>query len=127
LPLLANALDVMGDAQQFFVRQYRELGPIFRVGILNQSFTVMAGADANRFLRLSGRSCRPGTHVLVPDRGARADAGRCATARPRQADVVTAPLAPTMQAFFTVSVAMEKSPAVASESPHLAGGVLIGR
>jgi len=26
-----------------------------------------------------------------------------------------------------VSVAMEKSPAVASESPHLAGGVLIGR
>jgi putative transposase len=37
------------------------------------------------------------------------------------------PTLSTRQRGPMVSVAMEKSPAVASESPHLAGGVLIGR
>lgn len=54
VPLLGNALSMMGDVQGFLVRQYRQLGPIFRVRALNQRFTVMAGAEANHFLRTKG-------------------------------------------------------------------------
>ncbi|HEX5994325.1 MAG TPA: cytochrome P450 [Jiangellales bacterium] len=54
LPLLGNAMGMMGDVQAFFVRHYRMLGPIFRVRALNQAFTIMAGAEANHFLRTQG-------------------------------------------------------------------------
>lgn len=54
LPLLGNALSMRGDVQAFFVQQYRTLGPIFRVRALNQAFTIMAGTEANRFLRTRG-------------------------------------------------------------------------
>jgi cytochrome P450 len=54
LPLLGNALSMTGDIQAFFVKQYRTLGPIFRVRALNQAFTIMAGAEANRFLTHRG-------------------------------------------------------------------------
>ncbi|WP_155368707.1 cytochrome P450 [Catellatospora vulcania] len=50
VPLLSNALRMMGDVQQFLVDSYRDLGPVFRVRALNQSFVIMAGAAANRFL-----------------------------------------------------------------------------
>jgi cytochrome P450 len=54
LPLLGNALSMMGDVQGFFVDHYRALGPIFRVRAMNKKFTIMAGAEANRFLRVQG-------------------------------------------------------------------------
>ncbi|MFB9235751.1 cytochrome P450 [Plantactinospora siamensis] len=54
LPLLGNALSMRGDVQAFFVRQYRALGPIYRVRALNQAFVIMAGTEANRFLRTRG-------------------------------------------------------------------------
>src|SRR5438067_7163381 len=54
LPLVGNALSMMGDVQSFFVNHYRMLGPIFRVQALNQAFTIMAGAEANEFLRNRG-------------------------------------------------------------------------
>ncbi|MBU2663750.1 cytochrome P450 [Actinoplanes bogorensis] len=41
---------MMGDVQQFFVDTYREMGPVYRVRALNQSFVIMAGERANRFL-----------------------------------------------------------------------------
>lgn len=50
LPLLGNALPMMGDVQQFFVDTYHRMGPVFRVRALNQTFVIMAGAAANRFL-----------------------------------------------------------------------------
>ncbi len=50
VPLLGNALPMMGDVQRFLVDTYQELGPVFRVRALNQGFVIMAGADANRFL-----------------------------------------------------------------------------
>ncbi len=50
LPLLGNALRMMGDVQGFLVDGYRRLGPVFRVRALNQAFVIMAGARANRFL-----------------------------------------------------------------------------
>jgi cytochrome P450 len=50
VPLLGNALRMMGDVQQFLVDTYREMGPVFRVRALNQAFVIMAGERANRFL-----------------------------------------------------------------------------
>ncbi|GIF23915.1 cytochrome P450 [Actinoplanes tereljensis] len=50
LPVLGNALRMMGDVQQFLVDTYREMGPVFRVRALNQAFVIMAGEQANRFL-----------------------------------------------------------------------------
>ncbi|MEU4156546.1 cytochrome P450 [Actinoplanes sp. NPDC026670] len=50
LPLLGNALPMMGDVQQFFVDTYHRLGPVYRVKALNQAFVIMAGERANRFL-----------------------------------------------------------------------------
>ncbi|GAA0558471.1 cytochrome P450 [Paractinoplanes ferrugineus] len=50
LPVLGNALRMMGDVQQFLVDTYRQMGPVYRVRALNQAFVIMAGERANRFL-----------------------------------------------------------------------------
>ncbi|PRY30828.1 cytochrome P450 [Pseudosporangium ferrugineum] len=50
LPLLGNALRMMGDVQGFLVDAYRRMGPVYRVRALNQTFVIMAGERANRFL-----------------------------------------------------------------------------
>ncbi|MBL7252821.1 cytochrome P450 [Paractinoplanes lichenicola] len=50
IPVLGNALRMMGDVQQFFVDTYREMGPAYRVRALNQAFVILAGEQANRFL-----------------------------------------------------------------------------
>nr|WP_221374877.1 cytochrome P450 [Actinoplanes polyasparticus] len=50
IPLLGNALPMMGDVQGFLVDTYRRMGPVFQVRALNQSFVIMAGESANRFL-----------------------------------------------------------------------------
>lgn len=54
VPILGNALAMAGDIQKFLVEQYRTLGPVFRLRALNQTFTVLAGQDANQFLRQQG-------------------------------------------------------------------------
>ncbi|GAA3286258.1 cytochrome P450 [Dactylosporangium vinaceum] len=56
VPVLGNALRMMGDVQQFFVDAYRDVGPVFRVRALNQSFVIMAGAAANRLLLERGEA-----------------------------------------------------------------------
>ncbi|MDY7089236.1 MAG: cytochrome P450 [Actinomycetota bacterium] len=50
IPVLGNALRMMGDVQQFFVDTYREMGPAYQVRALNQAFVILAGERANRFL-----------------------------------------------------------------------------
>ena len=50
LPVLGNALSLRAGAGDFLLKQYRALGPIFRVGALNRRFIVLAGPEANRFL-----------------------------------------------------------------------------
>ena len=50
LPLIGNGLDMAGDALGFFVRQYRELGPVFRARAFTFPYTIVAGEAANRFL-----------------------------------------------------------------------------
>ena len=50
LPLAGNALDLARDAGAFLLKQYRALGPIFRVRAFGRRFIVLAGPEANRLL-----------------------------------------------------------------------------
>ncbi|MDG4786659.1 hypothetical protein O7626_12070 [Micromonospora sp. WMMD1102] len=54
MPMLGNALSMVGDVQGFLVRAYQRHGGIFRIRALHQSFTVLAGAEANHLLRDRG-------------------------------------------------------------------------
>jgi cytochrome P450 len=50
LPLLGNSLSMLSDPLSYLVQQYHELGPVFRVKMGFQKYTVLAGYEANRFL-----------------------------------------------------------------------------
>ena len=50
LPLAGNALDLLRDAEAFLLKQYRSLGPIFRVRAFGRRFIVLAGPEANLLL-----------------------------------------------------------------------------
>jgi cytochrome P450 len=50
LPILGNALSMADNPLRFFIRLYHEYGPIFRIRVLNRTYTVMGGLDANRFM-----------------------------------------------------------------------------
>lgn len=70
LPLV-TARSVWRDPRTFFLRQYRRLGPVFRIRTLGRNFVVMAGRDA----RSTGRPGRtppsaPGC-ITAPGRGSR--------------------------------------------------------
>lgn len=56
LPLLGSALDMRGDLSVFFARQFKELGPIFRVRALHRRLLVLAGPKAVRFLQSQGKA-----------------------------------------------------------------------
>jgi cytochrome P450 len=56
LPVLGNALDMRIDPLRYFLKLYHTLGPVFRVNILGQAYTVMAGIEANRFLAREGEN-----------------------------------------------------------------------
>lgn len=49
LPFLGHALSMRKDPLRYFVDLYQTLGPIFRVQVMNDVITVMAGPEANRF------------------------------------------------------------------------------
>jgi cytochrome P450 len=50
LPLLGNSLSMLSDPLAYLVEQYHELGPVFRVKMGFQNYTVLGGIEANRFL-----------------------------------------------------------------------------
>ncbi|BBC26498.1 cytochrome P450 [Pseudanabaena sp. ABRG5-3] len=54
LPILGSSLELAKDNLGFFVKQYHEVGAIFRVRALNRQFTVIAGAEANQFVNQLG-------------------------------------------------------------------------
>ncbi len=54
LPLLGNSLNMLNDPLRFLVSQYHTLGPVFRVQMGFQKYTVMAGLEANKFLAQEG-------------------------------------------------------------------------
>jgi cytochrome P450 len=58
LPIIGNALGMAKDPARFFVKCYREHGPVFRVRLMGRTYTVIAGADAANFLNTrEGREC----------------------------------------------------------------------
>jgi cytochrome P450 len=50
IPLIGNTLAMAKDPARFFVDAYRRYGPVFRVQILNNTYTVLAGAEAANFM-----------------------------------------------------------------------------
>ncbi len=65
LPVIGNGFAMARDMGGFLMAQYRKLGPVFRIRLMNRRFTVLAGVDANRFLQRDGatflRSFEPWT------------------------------------------------------------------
>jgi cytochrome P450 len=49
LPLLGNALDLVGDMLKFLNREYQKHGAIFRIRAGTETYTAIAGAEANLF------------------------------------------------------------------------------
>ncbi len=50
MPLVGSALSMAQDPAAFFVRCYREHGPVFRIRIMNKTYPVIAGVEAANFL-----------------------------------------------------------------------------
>ena len=58
LPLLGNALDLMGDPAPFLVKNYLRFGPVFRVNAAHHRLLVIAGPEANVFfMKGAGAHC----------------------------------------------------------------------
>ncbi|SDE00331.1 cytochrome P450 [Actinokineospora iranica] len=58
LPLLGNVVDLARDPAGFFVRCYREHGPVFRFRVFRREYPVIAGVEAAVFLNgQEGREC----------------------------------------------------------------------
>lgn len=58
LPLIGSVLGMAKDPARFFVQSYREYGPVFRVKILGNTYTVIAGVEAANFMGTrEGRDC----------------------------------------------------------------------
>ncbi|WP_052569393.1 cytochrome P450 [Ktedonobacter racemifer] len=53
-PVVGNALAMQQDLVAFLVKQYQQLGPIFRIRALNQEFVILAGPEANIFVTQMG-------------------------------------------------------------------------
>ena len=51
VPLIGNVFGMTTSMQKFLVKQYVALGPIFRVRAFHRRFTVLAGPEANMFLK----------------------------------------------------------------------------
>ena len=64
LAFAANATGLVGDLNTFLRQQYRTLGPIFRVRVLNRRFIVLAGPEANRFVAQNNTHFRTREHWL---------------------------------------------------------------
>ncbi|HZU85908.1 MAG TPA: cytochrome P450 [Anaerolineaceae bacterium] len=54
LPMIGSALEMYTDVLGFLVRQYQHMGPIFRVRVLDEIYTVIAGPQANQFMAREG-------------------------------------------------------------------------
>ncbi|MDE0391549.1 MAG: cytochrome P450 [Rhodospirillales bacterium] len=54
LPGIGSVFDMARDMRAFLTESYLEHGPVYRMRLLNQQFTVLAGEQANRFLARHG-------------------------------------------------------------------------
>lgn len=56
LPLLGNVQELATDVAGFLTKQYKKLGPVFRVRALNRELIVLAGLEANLFYIQEGKA-----------------------------------------------------------------------
>ena len=57
LPVVGNGIDMARDMIEFLLRQYRLLGPVFRIRSPGRRYIVMAGPSANQFMIHRGKEC----------------------------------------------------------------------
>ena len=50
IPILGNALSMAKDPGRFFYDCYRKYGPVFRLKVMNNTYTVLAGSEAATFM-----------------------------------------------------------------------------
>ncbi len=50
LPFIGNTLSMAKDPAAFFVRCYREYGPVFRINVFGRKTYVIAGSEASKFM-----------------------------------------------------------------------------
>ena len=58
LPLIGNTIGMKRDLGSLLVKQYRNLGPIFRIKAFNRRFVVLVGPEANTFVKRGGKYLR---------------------------------------------------------------------
>ena len=58
LPLVGNTIGMTRDLRSLLVKQYRNLGPIFRVKAFNRRFVALVGPEANTFVKRGGKYLR---------------------------------------------------------------------
>ena len=58
LPLIGNGLAIQRNLHEFLVEQYRALGPVFRIRVPGRDMVVLAGPEANLFMKKAGRIVR---------------------------------------------------------------------
>ncbi len=57
LPLIGNVREMLTNLNQFLIAQYLHHGPVFRVRTLNREMTILAGPEANAFMKEEGHHC----------------------------------------------------------------------
>ena len=50
IPVIGNALSMAKDPGRFFYECYRKYGPVYRLKVMNNVYTVLAGAEAANFM-----------------------------------------------------------------------------
>ena len=58
LPLIGNTIGMTRDLRSLLVKQYRNLGPIFRIKAFNRRFIALVGPEANTFAKRGGKYLR---------------------------------------------------------------------
>lgn len=58
LPLVGNTIGMTRDLRSLLVKQYRNLGPIFRIKAFNRRFVALVGPEANAFVKRGGKYFR---------------------------------------------------------------------
>lgn len=50
LPLLGSSIPMLADPLRYFLRQYQQHGPVFRIRLPGREYTILAGLEANQFM-----------------------------------------------------------------------------
>jgi cytochrome P450 len=67
LPLVGSLFEFAKDPARFFVRCYREYGAVFRVKVLANTYTCIAGAEAANFMGTrEGKECLRSREAWMP-------------------------------------------------------------